>query len=52
MGRAVDRACRGSEVPFRAFWREPTVRFGGNACNFRMQLIGVQGEVCLLRRLL
>jgi len=39
--KVIDKVCRGSEVPFRAFWCEARVRFYMNWVKFRIKSIGV-----------
>jgi hypothetical protein len=37
----IDKACRGSEVPLRAFWCEARVRFYMNWVKFRIKSIEI-----------
>jgi len=40
-GRGIDKACRGSEVPLRAFCREARLRFHASPSESRVRFMGV-----------
>ena len=42
-GRGIDEACRGSEVPLRAFCREVRLRFHASPSRSKIKFIGVIG---------
>ena len=39
IGRAIDKACRGPELPLRAFWRKARVRFLGSPAKLKIKSI-------------
>ena len=39
--KMIDKACRGSEVPLRAFWCKARIRFYMNWVKFRIKSIEV-----------